>query len=65
MTNIDEYSGFRAGLELAATWLESQTGYSSRNRSEYAKGIRNLKERSTPDEQEKSSQEARPEAEEA
>ncbi len=39
-----EYNrGRNDGIEAAAEWLEGQTGYGSRNRREYAHGIRKLK----------------------
>ncbi len=38
-----ERRGWENGIEAAAEWLESQEGYGSRNRLEYAFGIRKLK----------------------
>ena len=38
-----ERRGWEAGKEAAAEWLESQEGYGSRNRLEYAAAIRKLK----------------------
>ncbi len=39
----DYERGWTDAIEAAAEWLESQKGYGSRNRLEYAHGIRKLK----------------------